>query len=42
MRKDSRYFSPAAAIDETHLKVRGRWDYLYRAADRRGRTSIFC
>jgi transposase-like protein len=25
-------------VDETHVKVRGRWAYLYRAVDKRGAT----
>jgi transposase-like protein len=29
-------------IDETYIKVRGRWMYLYRAVDRNGDTVEFC
>jgi transposase-like protein len=25
-------------VDETYLKVRGRWVYLYRAVDKQGKT----
>jgi transposase, IS6 family len=28
-------------VDETHVKVKGRWMYLYRAVDNRGRTIGF-
>jgi putative transposase len=28
-------------IDETYIKVRGRWTYLYRAVDRDGQTLDF-
>ncbi len=28
-------------IDETYVKVNGRWAYLYRAVDSRGRTLDF-
>ena len=28
-------------VDETYLKVRGRWVYLYRAVDARGKTIDF-
>ena len=28
-------------MDETYVKVNGRWAYLYRAADSRGRTVDF-
>jgi hypothetical protein len=28
-------------MDETYIKVRGRWAYLYRAVDKAGRTVDF-
>jgi transposase-like protein len=28
-------------VDETHVKVKGRWTYLYRAVDSRGQTIDF-
>ena len=28
-------------MDETYIKVRGRWVYLYRAVDKAGRTVDF-
>ncbi len=29
-------------VDETYIKVRGKWSYLYRAVDKHGKKSIFC
>ena len=29
-------------MDETYIKVKGRWTYLYRAVDRDGKTLISC
>jgi IS6 family transposase len=28
-------------MDETYIKVKGRWTYLYRAVDQRGHTIDF-
>ena len=28
-------------MDETYIKVRGRWKYLYRAVDKEGKTIDF-
>ena len=28
-------------VDETHIKVRGKWTYLYRAVDKYGNTIDF-
>tara|TARA_Y100000588_G_C14281118_1_gene937215 strand:- start:6862 stop:7341 length:480 start_codon:yes stop_codon:yes gene_type:complete len=28
-------------VDETYVKIKGKWDYLYRALDKQGRTIDF-
>src|SRR3546814_4371072 len=34
-----RGFDPSWRLDETYVKVRGKWTYLYRAVDKRGDTT---
>src|SRR5699024_1377403 len=36
-----RGFDPSWGLDETYVKVRGEWTYLYRAVDQRGDTIDF-
>src|SRR3546814_8554045 len=36
-----RGFEPSGRMDETYVKVRGKWTYLYRAVDKRGETIDF-
>lgn len=43
-RRWQRYARPVGTsrrVDETYIKVRGRWTYLYRAVDRQGLTGDF-
>src|SRR3546814_18981456 len=32
---------PSWRLDETYVKVRGKWTYMYRAVDKRGDTIAF-
>src|SRR3546814_19336123 len=36
-----RGFDPSGRLDETYVKVRGKWTYLYRAVDKLGDTIDF-
>src|SRR3546814_5045531 len=36
-----RGFDPSWRLDETYVKGRGKWTYLYRAVDKRGDTIDF-
>src|SRR3546814_16770115 len=36
-----RGFDPSWRLDETYVKVRGKWTYLYRVVDKRGDTIDF-
>ena len=38
----ARAVSGSWRCDETYIKVKGRWTYLYRAVDKQGRRLIFC
>jgi transposase-like protein len=40
-RRFARAVGQSWRVDETYVKVRGEWRYLYRAADRAGRTVDF-
>lgn len=35
------YFSRTWHVDETYIKIKGKWVYLYRAIDQRGKTIDF-
>jgi hypothetical protein len=44
-RRWNRFARPAGQswrVDETYVKIKGRWTYLYRAVDKEERLSIFC
>jgi putative transposase len=40
-RRYARPVSTSWRVDETYIRVRGRWTYLYRAVDKQGRTIDF-
>ena len=40
-RKHKRSVGKSSRMDETYIKVRGQWKYLYRAVDKAGETVDF-
>src|SRR5215207_5665810 len=40
-RRDARPVGTSWRVDETYIRVRGRWTYLYRAVDKHGLTVDF-
>ena len=37
----NRFARQAGCVDETYVKIKGRWTYLYRAVDKAGKTVDF-
>ena len=40
-RKHKRLAGASWRMDETYIKIKGVWKYLYRAVDRQGKTVVF-
>jgi DDE domain len=34
----ARFVNTSSRVDETYIKVQGKWNYLYRAVDKHGKT----